>query len=433
MAKRHTHRAGDLQSLFLRLEELVLANSGQDEFEEVFKLLVAKLWDERTTGPGRFRIGNSPEGTWDHIAQLIQEANTAWPGVLDVDCQPLLTPQHLEVCVDALSTHKLSGGSLEVLDDFFEFMVSRSSKGSKGQYFTPRHVVELCVRLLRPKSGETVLDPACGSGGFLLHSLRYVQHEEGLDTGALRDYCAQFLWGFDLDERALKVAKALMLLATGGQANLWNTNSLARPNMSDLFPGGVPRLTLEDILRTQTRSHRGFDVILTNPPFAGEVREKRMLDAYQLTRGSTRAERDVMFIERCIELLKPGGRMAMVLPHNKFAAKNFNGVREWLREECHIDGVVSLGRNTFLPHTHQKASVLIVRKRTVHRKSADDARILFAISESAGKDSKGRLKIRQGAADDAPLWDRLDHDFEEIVQYFEQGEPYTQREDNVCG
>jgi len=419
MAKRHINRLGDLHSLFLRLEELVLANSGQDEFDEVYKLLIAKLWDERSTGTKRFRIGATPEETQACIIELLHEADAEWSGVLGDDREPLLTSQHLEVCVEALTAHTITGDSFEVLDDFFEFMVSRGSKGSKGQYFTPRHVVEFCVRMLQPKWGETVLDPACGSGGFLLHALDYVRRNEALQKSDLRNYCAQHIWGFDIDERAVKVAKTLMLLAGDGQANILNANSLIRPTVGDLFPDDVRRLTVEDVLRSRTRSHPGFDVILTNPPFAGEVLEREILDTYQLTRGTQRAERDVMFIERCIELLRPGGRMAMVLPHNKFAAKHFLSVREWLRDECHIDGVVSLGRNTFLPHTHQKASILFIRKRQARRESNETEKIFFGISERAGKDSKGRLKLKDSATCNAPLWDRVDHDLSDIVSQFE--------------
>src|SRR6185312_43885 len=105
--------------------------------------------------------------------------------------------------------HTLSNESLEVLDGFFEFLVSRGEKGAKGQYFTPRHVVELCVRMLRPAAHERVLDPACGSGGFLIHALNYVRSHHGImGEHDIRRYCESHLWGFDMDARAVRVAKA---------------------------------------------------------------------------------------------------------------------------------------------------------------------------------------------------------------------------------
>lgn len=173
MAKRHWNREGDLESLFRRLEELVLANSGEDEFEEVFKLLIAKLWDERSGKVQRFRPRSSDAETHAVVCVLLREAESAWPGILGAETTPHLTPPHLQVCVEALSRHTVSGNDLQVLDGLFEYLISRGSKGAKGQYFTPRHVVELCIRLLRPRQGESVCDPGCGSGGFLLHAMRY--------------------------------------------------------------------------------------------------------------------------------------------------------------------------------------------------------------------------------------------------------------------
>src|SRR5215470_17840713 len=100
MAKRHSNHTGNLESLFLRLEELVLANSGEDEFEEVFKLVIAKLWDERKGEPVRFRTYAQPSETYQAITTLLREAEKAWPGIVEPFSTPALTPEHLQVCVD---------------------------------------------------------------------------------------------------------------------------------------------------------------------------------------------------------------------------------------------------------------------------------------------------------------------------------------------
>jgi type I restriction enzyme M protein len=421
MAKRHSNRIGDLESMFLRMEELVLANSGEDEFEEVFKLLIAKLWAERSGAPEQFQPDSDHEKTYGRIITLLREAERAWPGIVEPNTRPLLTPEHLHVCVEALAHHTISDNSLEVLDGFFEFMVSRAAKGSKGQYFTPRYVVEFCVRMLEPTSSESVLDPACGSGGFLIHALNFVRDREALKGAALQKYCESKLWGFDIDPRAVRVAKALMILAGDGRANVLRLNSLLTPEMGGLFPaadatGGL--LTVEDVTRSRKRHHKGFDVILTNPPFAGEVRERQILDGYDVSRGRARIERDVLFLERCIELLRPGGRMAMVLPHNKFAADEFGEVREWVFKRCRVLAVVGLGRHTFLPHTHQKASILFIQKRDAGAAAGRDENIFFALSERDGKNSKGQLLVRAGEREDRAVWDRVDHDLDDIVSGF---------------
>ena len=427
MAKRHWNREGDLESLFLRLEELVLANSGEDEFEEVFKLLVAKLWDERSGKDPRFLVQPRESATFDAVSALLRETERAWPGILGPDIQPRLRPEHLVVCVDALSKHSLTGKDFHVLDAFFEYLVSRTAKGAKGQYFTPRHVIEFCVRMLRPTKQETVCDPACGSGGFLQHTLNFVQQNEQLSKPAVLQYCSNNIWGFDIDARAVRVAKALMLFAGDGKANIIRLNSLLRQDMDGLFPFTVPTesssstmnsLTIEDVCRARRRRHAGFDIILTNPPFAGELRERHILDGYRISYGKSRAERDVLFIERCVELLRPGGRLGIILPHNKFAGKSFRSVRERLLEQAHILGVVSLGRNTFLPHTHQKASVLFVQRREKAGKLRRDEPIFFAISERAGKDTKGRFLLRGDNPEDGDVWTSLDHDLDGIVDAY---------------
>jgi len=424
MAKRHSNRIGNWESLFLRLEELVLANSGEDEFEEVFKLLVAKLWDERT-GRDRFRRYVEDAATFRRIETLLREADKAWPGILD-SVAPGLLPEHLAVCVEALARHTISDAGFEVVDGLFEFLVAKGSKGAKGQYFTPRHVIEFCVRMLKPTVAETVLDPACGSGGFLIHALNYVREGGELRTeAAIRDYCTSKLWGFDVDPRAVRVAKALMVLAGDGSSNIIRLNSLLQPDMGGLFPiAGSGKegclLTIEDVCRGRIRRHKGFDVILTNPPFAGEVRERSVLDEYALGRGRERVERDVLFLERCIGLLRPGGRMAIVLPHNKFAVDTWDYARNWLMRKARVLAVVGLGRNTFLPHTHQKASVLFVQRREEGDAPSPEQKVFFAVSERDGKNSKGELVLRAGVAGCLSPWRKIDHDLDDVVKAFDE-------------
>ncbi len=421
MAKRHVHRSGDPASLFGRLEELVLANSVADEFEEVFKLIVAKLRDERSDSPGRFRAREEPDQTHAQIAGLLREADRAWPGLLD-DVETALAPSQLQVCVEALADHAISETSLEVMDGLFEHLVARNAKGAKGQFFTPRHVVELCVQMLDPKAGESVLDPACGSGGFLLHATNHVRVRGAAQAAdVLHNDESAKLWGFDLHARAAGVAKARSCWAGGRMANIPRLDSLTRPDQGEPVeaPPATDARTIESASDSEIGRRGGFDIILTNPPFAGDVRSRAVLDRYDLSRGRDRIERDVLFLERCIDLLRPGGRMAIVLPHNKLATKVWAFARRWLLERARVVAVVGLGRNTFLPHTHQKASVLFVRKNAGPRVAAADEPIFFAISEKDGKDSKGRPVLRTGSDAAAPAWQRLDHDLNDIAGAFD--------------
>ena len=208
-----------------------------------------------------------------------------------------------------------------------------------------------------------------------------------------------------------------MILGGDGTANLFRLNSLLQPAMANMFNDDESTLTIEDVCRAKTRKHKGFDIILTNPPFAGEVCEKQILEAYRLASAHNRVERDVLFVERCLQLLRPQGRMAIVLPHNKFGAQGFGYLREWLIQRSRILAVVGLGRNTFLPHTHQKASVLFLQK-TDDRTGLDrDYKIYFAISEQDGKNSKGQFVFKNGTA--GTIWERVDHDLAAVAKGFE--------------
>jgi type I restriction enzyme M protein len=408
MSRRHILLPDSLASLFRRLEELVLANSGEDDFEEIFKLLVAKLWSERSGSPA-FRVHGSSRETFAALSALLEAASRGWPGLFTPGEGFRLSAQHLHACVDTLAGHSLLEAGGEALDASFEYLTARAAKGRKGQFFTPRQVVDFCVRMARPRPGETVLDPACGSGAFLLHTLSYLRETGGSAAG-------HGLWGFDFDGRAIRVARALMLVAGGSQARLVRLNSLGRARSGSAGKGSGE--TVEAALATSGGPERGFDLVLTNPPFAGEIREPALLESYQLGAGRARQERDVLFLERCIELLRPGGRLAIVLPHNKLAAASFAPLRQWLIERVRLVAVIGLGRNTFLPHTSQKASVLFGVRRAGGRPSADEP-IFFGVSEREGKDRQGAPIFRGGRAG-AHTWRDLDHDLGELLPAFEQ-------------
>lgn len=419
MAKRHAIHLNDWESVFLRLEELVLANSGQDAFEEIFKLMIAKLWDERNTGT-EFKVYATPAETAKSLNKLLARSNSQWNGILGDFPASLLLDEHLEICVKVLAELSLSDSTYEVMDGVFEFLVSQASKGSKGQYFTPRHIVDFCVSLINPTATEIVCDPACGSAGFLVHVLNHVRRVRGIE----RNCASTNLWGFEFDARAVRVAKALMLLAGDGSSNIYRINSLLTPsNTALLFDGddssrNAPFLTIEDVVRSHTKSFNGFDIIVTNPPFAGEIKEGHILRSYALNRSDRRMERDVLFIERCVQLLKPGGRIAIVLPHNKVGSQSWSYVREWLLKQLRVVAVIGLGRNSFLPHTHQKTAILVGVKRVRPALDLTKERIFFGVSEHDAKDSRGQY-VLDGAADpDTALWRQASHDLGDINREF---------------
>lgn len=414
MSKRHITLPDSLENLFIRLEEIILANSGEDEFEEIFKLVIAKLWDE-INNSNLFKQDSDDLVTQRNINQLLKEANNQWSDIL-TNVETNLSPQHLGVCVNILGNIKLTTFGFEALDAFFEFIVSRTSKGSKGQFFTPRYVVDFCVRILSPRLNEAILDPACGSGAFLLHSFEYIKQHFSKHKDWM-ELTNKNLWGFDFDEKAIRVSRTLMYVAGLKKINIHKVNSLLVPNaQQSLFESknDYSISSIEDYMRISKSNFKGFDVILTNPPFAGEITETELLNSYSISSNKVRIERDALFLERCINLLKPGGRMAIVLPNNKFGGKEWVHLREWMIQRMRIVGVVGLPQSTFMPHTSIKTSILFVEKRQKVLKKTSET-IFFGISEKSGKDSRGNLDFLSA---ENQSWLNVNHDLKEIEEEF---------------
>lgn len=155
-----------LKDLILEMEDEVLANAGVDVFEEVFKLIFTKLYDEMESGRNKDRYlefrnyGDTDVELKEKIQRLFDKARGRWEGVFTEDAKLTLTPSHLSVCVSSLQDVKLFNSNLDVVDDAFEYLMNKSSKGEKGQYFTPRYIIDMCVKMLNPKPDETMIEMA---------------------------------------------------------------------------------------------------------------------------------------------------------------------------------------------------------------------------------------------------------------------------------
>jgi len=248
------------------------------------------------------------------------------------------------------------------------------------------------------------MDPSCGSGGFLLHAMDWCYPADDNEKRELRKhkYAAKYLWGIDFEQRAAKTSRALMLIAGDGHTNIFG------PDVSSLDPKtwyetgsgqalmhGLrqAKLTATPIPENETLKDDDkaweyfdelkFDVILANPPFAGEMKDRKMLAHYELAKPAlkragddkqAKEERDVLFIERILKMLKPGGRAAIVLPQGKFNNSSLAFIREWILKKTRLLAVVGLHPNTFKPHTGTKTSVLFVQKYT-QQQLADIAKV----------------------------------------------------------
>ena len=458
-----------LKDIILELEDEVLANAGVDVFEEVFKLIFTKLYDEFKSQDDKMfinrllrqRINTAIQETdqdyeVDHpdyemlkkaveaipdddfrsmefrntgqtdselktkIQRLFDEAKDQWKGVFpEYSTTFELSDSHLSVCVSSLQDVKLFNSNLQIVDEAFEYLVGKSAKGEKGQYFTPRHVIDMCVKMLNPKRGEYMIDTASGSCGFPVHTIFKLTGTLFSNAEIPPDDKEHVLkvFGIDFDEKTVRVARTLNLIAGDGETNVlhlntldyerWNDNTERNSRWVRTYGDGFDRLKA---LRTETEENRlfNFDILMANPPFAGDIKERRILHQYSLGfKGDGKAQskvgRDILFIERNLDFLKPGGRMAIVLPQGRFNNTSDKYIRDFIAERARILAVVGLDTNTFKPHTGTNTSVLFLQKWNDDPSEGplcprvEDYDIFFAVSEKSGKDNSGDYVFRENS------------------------------------
>lgn len=443
----------DLSFIISRLEEMVLAQAGVNVFEEVFKLIYAKLYDEdqaKNVRPKQevcFRQYKEPKKTYVVINdELFKGAVKEWPNIFKVTDKIDLTPEQLQICVPFLEEIKFFGSGreeLEIIDRAFEHLITEVSKGQKGQYFTPRNVIKMCVKMLNPKQDEHIIDPACGSGGFLLHTMYWVwdNYLKSVSQDAKQRYANRYLFGIDFDDNMRRISQALMLIAGDGRHNIFKRNSLDARDWNG-EQAEEARTSLKSLLFKDDEDNRksyrylNFDLLMTNPPFAGEITDSGLLRQYEFAKKNgklkPKVERHLLFIERSLDALRPGGRMAIVLPQGVFNNISMEWIREWFFEKARILAVVGLEGNTFkLPPpakgTATKTSVLFLQKWDESQRPLKDYPIFMAVSKRSGKDNSGEYifvneKGRRVKAEDGIFVSdekiKLDDDLNEIAEEF---------------
>jgi len=440
----------NLQQLVYDLQEVVLANSGVDSFDEIFKLIYAKLYDDIRTPRNenrRFRViaGATNRENLNNIQRLFEDAKNQWREVFKPNDELEIPENVIVPAVSLLQKYRLFGSNLQVIDDAFEYLINLDAKGEKGQYFTPRHVIDMAVKMLAPTSNDYIIDTAAGSCGFLLHTMQYVWNNEltkekyGDRAEAERkDYAEKRLFGIDFDPRSVKIGKAMMLIAGDGKTNVMYANSLDSEIWSE-----DARAKFRPFLRTFKDSEENrrnqekmtdfnFDILLTNPPFAGEIKGV-LLNKYDLgfkwdkdfqktSKHQNKVSRDILFIERNLNFLKPGGRMAIVLPQGVLNNTQMEYVRRFIMKKARLLAVVGLHGNTFKPHTGTKTSVLFLQKWKEDEKVPEDYPIFMAVSKRGGKDSSGEYVYKKDK-DGNVMYDAqgkkiINHDLDEIAEEF---------------
>ncbi len=466
-----------LKNIVLDMEDEVLANAGVDVFEEVFKLIFIKLFDELQNTRGitknlEFRnYGESDSQLKEKIENIFSKAKKQWGGIFKEDELLELTASHLSVCVSSLQDVKLFNSNLDVIDDAFEYLVNKNAKGEKGQYFTPRYAIDMCVKMLNPQENETMMDTASGSCGFPIHTVfdvwKKIYQDLGIEESHLftaekkheraLQYVKEKVFGIDFDKKTVRVARMLNIIAGDGHTNVLNMNSLdferwdesyhnqewldtygtgwnnlkkqlknKKPNIIEIEEerNGKTYVTTKQVYDCKEFE---FDIVMANPPFAGDIKESRIIHRYDLGQkiekraGSSideatrykgwhsKVSRDILFIERNLDMLKSGGRMAVVLPQGRFNNSSDKFVRDFIAQKCRILAVIGLHGNVFKPHTGTKTSVLIVQKwdeKLCPKK--EDYPIFFATMQKQSKDNSGE-KIYVKNEDGTNKLDNHDH------------------------
>lgn len=405
----------NLKSTFKAIRNYLAANAigaTRDEVlaQQLINLIFCKIYDEKYTSKDnivRFRVGiNETSGdVRTRIEKLFSDVKTKYKEVFTKEDVISLDDNSVAYIVGEMQNYCLIDAERDVLADAFETFIDHALKGGQGQFFTPRNVVKMMVEILDPDDDDMVIDPACGSGGFIIESLRYIWNkivnryrEMGWsDMEILEekiDVANKCIRGIDKDYFLSKIAKAYMAIMGDGKGGVFCEDSLERPeNWND---------------KTRQKIHMGdFSVVLTNPPFGSKipVTGEDKLKQYELAhkwknkKGTNDWEKgklaekeapQILFIERCYQLLKYGGRMAIVLPEGIYGNNLLGYIRKYLLEKGMVLAIIDVPIETFMPNTATKTSILIYQKLKKENIPTDYP-IFMAVAETCGHDRRGNV------------------------------------------
>ena len=414
-------------------------------FGELTKLIFLKTRDEkkarRKGEPYDFQVKTfeTPKRLAERIKAMYAIERQNEPDVFNDDIKiDDVTLRNVVLHIEGVN---LTATDLDTKGVAFEQFMDGFFKGDFGQYFTPRNIIAFAIQMLDIKADDTVMDPACGSGGFLLHALDHVRRlaSEYYDEDSKEhfDYWHSFaekrLFGIEINEEIARVAKMNMIVHDDGHTNVIGNDALepladiARKN--DAFMkiiGGSwetvfnPK-TEKDELVFRRDERKGFAKIPTNPPFGAVIKDElhSYLSSYELSRyiakGGGKDDDDledesddptagkkaikqrasvkteIIYCERVWQLLKPGGQAAVVLPDGLLTNASLQGVRDWLLERFKVLAVVSLPQFAFAHFgAGVKSSVVFLEKRAPNVPASDDEAIFMAMAENIGYDATGR-------------------------------------------
>ncbi len=427
-------RPGDenaLRRAFQRCHNFIHGNEGMPKdaaFWQFLYLIFAKMYDERTnrgkdrkffafaTEPfsdeGRMAIRNRIQPLFDAVKKQYSGS-----GLFRPSDEITLSDRALAYMVMELARYNFSHSDVDAKGAAYQEIVGANLRGDRGQYFTPRRAVNLMVRMLDPRENERVLDPACGTGGFLVatlaHLLRQFRSEYKRELGdttqdsildRLRDYADHKLFGADFDPFLVRASTMNILMAANTEGNIYHMDSLAFPRSH--LPGN-------ELAKKKIRFGT-IDVLMTNPPFGSEIpiTEPAILENHQLARRWSRDDDnrwieltttqnavapEVLFIEQSIRWLRPGGRMGIVLPNGILGNPGDEYIRRWILRHCWVLACVEVPVEAFIVEANVGilTSLLFLKKKTEAEMDAEaqghstEYPIFMAAADKAGVDRRG--------------------------------------------
>lgn len=435
----HTRVADNemLKITFRRCHNFIHGNEGMPKdaaFWQFLYLIFCKMHDENLRAKQRQawqrRFWAGPKEQFEEegrkairkrIEELFAEVKSQFKNIFRGNEEITLSDRALAFIVSELAKYDFTRTDVDAKGVAYQELVGVNLRGDRGQYFTPRGVVKLVVEMLDPKESESLLDPACGTGGFLVatlgHMLKKFRDEQKTQVGSestteflnvherLKEYAAANVFGADFDPFLIRAAQMNMVLAGDGRGHIYNINSLEFPfgHLADL-PGAKKEIPLGSV-----------DIIATNPPFGSDIpiTDKHILEQYELAhnwepdgeggfrntgtpKGSVAPE--ILFIERCIKWLRPGiGRLGIVLPDGVLGNPAAEYIRWWIMRETQVLASVDLPVEAFIAEANVNilTSLLFLRRKSEEEKraealgGAEEYPVFMAVADKVGFDRRG--------------------------------------------
>lgn len=375
----------NLLKKFEEIHDFIYANDGlspQQILNEFIKILFVKIFDENNNHYlfqisaeefQHLKLNKSGGRIAERIDLLFDKTKLEYPDMFETDEKIRLSNISLGFVINKLQNISLTDSSNDAKGLAFQKFLSHKEKDGKGQFFTPEPVINFCVEMINPQVNETVVDPCCGSGGFIFSVLLHImKHNKDIDAKSI---ITNQLYGIDINKDIAKIARMKLLLEANVKSNLFCHNSLDDIDAIKLL-----------LSEHNHKNVDGFDVLLTNPPFgtAGKITDNHILSNYDLGHKWTKYDNrfvktktltngqpaEILFIERCLQLLREGGRMAVVLPNGHFENPSLDYLRYYIKQKAKILGIVNLPQETFIPFgTGVKTSLLFLEKESLNIKT----------------------------------------------------------------